>query len=68
MRTEGDLIEVNKWLSPLSFIYGMGVGMRNRMYELGIKKSRSLSPSSQWAISPWVVPARHHTRNTWCAC
>ena len=43
MRTEGDLIEVNKWLSPLSFIYGMGVGMRNRMYELGIKKSRSFA-------------------------
>ncbi len=43
MRTEGDLIEINKWLTPLSLVYGLGVGMRNRMYELGIKKSRSFA-------------------------
>ena len=43
MRTEGDLIEINKWLTPLSLVYGLGVGLRNRMYELGIKKSRSFA-------------------------
>ena len=43
MRTEGDLIEINKWLTPLSLVYGLSVGLRNRMYELGIKKSRSFA-------------------------
>lgn len=38
---EGDFIKINKWLLPLSWIYGLGVRIRNRMFKLGILKSRS---------------------------
>ena len=41
MRTEGDLININKKLLPLSWLYGMGVGFRNMLFEMGILKSRS---------------------------
>ena len=38
---EGDFIKINEWLTPLSWIYGMAVGLRNQCFELGILKSRS---------------------------
>nr|WP_308535414.1 tetraacyldisaccharide 4'-kinase [uncultured Prevotella sp.] len=38
---EGDFIKTNKWLLPLSWLYGLGVGIRNELFELGILKSRS---------------------------
>ncbi len=38
---EGDFIKINEWLTPLSWIYGWGVRLRNQMFELGILKSRS---------------------------
>jgi len=38
---EGDFIKVNDWLLPLSWIYGLGVRIRNRLFEFGILKSRS---------------------------
>ncbi|WP_315254176.1 tetraacyldisaccharide 4'-kinase [Segatella oulorum] len=38
MRTEGDFIHINEWLLPISWIYGLGVGIRNQMFELGILK------------------------------
>lgn len=38
---EGDFIKINKWLRPLSWLYGLGVGFRNTLFELGILKSRS---------------------------
>ena len=38
MRTEGDLIKINEWLMPLSWLYGIGVGIRNQMFDLGILK------------------------------
>ena len=41
MRTEGDFIKINEWLRPLSWIYGMGVGLRNLLFEIGILKSRA---------------------------
>lgn len=41
MRTEGDLIKKNEWLLPLSWLYGIGVGIRNQLFELGILKQRS---------------------------
>ncbi len=41
MRTEGDLIKVNEWLLPLSFIYGVGVGLRNQLFDMGILKQRA---------------------------
>ena len=41
MRTEGDFIKVNDWLLPLSWLYGMGVGLRNQLFDLGILKSHA---------------------------
>ena len=41
MRTEGDLIKINDWLLPLSWLYGIGVGVRNYLFEIGILKQRS---------------------------
>ena len=38
---EGDLISTNKALQPLSWLYGLGVGFRNMLFEMGILKSRS---------------------------
>ena len=38
---EGDFIKINEWLLPLSWLYGMGVRLRNKMFDLGILKSRS---------------------------
>lgn len=38
---EGDFIKTNPWLLPLSWLYGLGVGIRNELFELGILKSRS---------------------------
>jgi len=43
MRTEGDLITINKKLLPLSWLYGIGVGFRNMLFEMGILKSRTYS-------------------------
>lgn len=41
MRTEGDLIKINDWLIPLSWIYGMGVGVRNQLFDMGFLKQRA---------------------------
>jgi tetraacyldisaccharide 4'-kinase len=38
---EGDLITINKCLRPLSWFYGIGVGIRNMLFETGILKSRA---------------------------
>ncbi|MBR4389744.1 MAG: tetraacyldisaccharide 4'-kinase [Prevotella sp.] len=40
---EGDHIKVNKWLLPLSWLYGLAARFRNKCFELGILKSRSFS-------------------------
>jgi len=40
---EGDFITIRKWLLPLSWLYGLGVKLRNMMFEIGILKSRSFS-------------------------
>ena len=42
-RIEGDLISINKKLQPLSWLYGLGVGFRNLLFEMGVLKSRSYS-------------------------
>ena len=42
-RIEGDLISINKKLLLLSWLYGLGVGFRNLLFEMGILKSRSFS-------------------------
>lgn len=38
---EGDFISINKKLLPFSWLYGLGVGFRNMLFEMGILKSRS---------------------------
>ena len=38
---EGDFININKNLLPFSWLYGLGVGFRNMLFEMGILKSRS---------------------------
>lgn len=40
---EGDHIKINKWLLPLSWLYGLGVKARNLLFEMNILKSRSFS-------------------------
>ena len=43
MRTEGDLIKINEWLTPLSWLYGIAVRFRNWLFDAGIKHSRTFS-------------------------
>ena len=43
MRTEGDLIKINHWLLPFSWIYGSIVRFRNWLFDMGLKKSKSFS-------------------------
>lgn len=43
MRTEGDLIHINEWLKPLSWLYGIGVRLRNQLFEVGVLKEHSFS-------------------------
>ena len=38
---EGDFIKINKWLLPLSWCYGLGIKMRNTLFEMGVLKTRS---------------------------
>lgn len=38
---EGDFIKINNWLLPFSWLYGIGVSVRNNLFELGILKSHS---------------------------
>ena len=43
MRTEGDFITINNKLLVLSWFYGLGVGIRNLLFEMGVLKSRSFN-------------------------
>lgn len=43
MRTEGDLIKINDWLLPLSWIYGSIARFRNWLFDIGLKKSKAFS-------------------------
>ena len=36
-----NLIKINKWLYPASWLYGAGVYLRNKMFDWGIYKERS---------------------------
>lgn len=40
---EGDFIKIYKALIPLSWLYGIGVGFRNMLFEMGILRSRSFT-------------------------
>lgn len=59
MRTEGDLIKINDWLLPLSWIYGGMVRFRNWLFDIGLKRvSHSQSRSFLWVTSRWADRAR----------
>ncbi|NDW12362.1 tetraacyldisaccharide 4'-kinase [Bacteroides sp. 214] len=34
-------VKINKWLYPLSFLYGIGVGLRNKLFDWRILRSKS---------------------------
>ena len=38
---EGDLIKINEWLIPLSWLYSLGVRVRNLLFDIGVLKSES---------------------------
>ena len=38
---EGDFIKLNKKLLPLSWFYGIGVGFRNLLFEMGVLKEHT---------------------------
>ena len=38
---EGDFIKIHRVLLPLSWLYGLGVMIRNELFDLGVLKSRS---------------------------
>jgi tetraacyldisaccharide 4'-kinase len=40
---EGDFIRINKWLLPLSWLYGLGVRFRNLLFEMDVLKSHTFS-------------------------
>lgn len=41
MNARGNFIRINKWLLPLSWLYGIGVKLRNMAFEMNLLKSRS---------------------------
>ena len=41
MASEEEYFKISPWLTPLSWFYGMGVGLRNKLFELGVLKTRS---------------------------
>ena len=41
MNARGNFIRINKWLLPLSWLYGLGVKLRNMAFEMNLLKSRS---------------------------
>lgn len=38
---EGNHIHINRWLLPLSWLYGVGTAIRNHLFDVGLLKSRS---------------------------
>lgn len=38
---EGDLIKIHDWLLPLSWLYGLGVGFRNKLFDVGILSQKA---------------------------
>lgn len=40
---EGDHIKINYWLLPISWLYGLGVGIRNLMFDYGMLKSKTFN-------------------------
>ena len=41
MRADSNYTNINKWLLPFSWLYRMGVSIRNYLFDVGVLKSRS---------------------------
>ncbi|RRD02009.1 tetraacyldisaccharide 4'-kinase [Prevotella sp. OH937_COT-195] len=37
---ESDFIKINEWLLPFSWLYGIGIRIRNKLFDIGMLKSR----------------------------
>jgi tetraacyldisaccharide 4'-kinase len=40
---EGDMTQIRPWLKPVSWLYGLGVDLRNSLFDMGVLKSVSYS-------------------------
>lgn len=40
---EEHLVKINKWLYPISFLYGLGVGLRNKLFDWKVFRSKSFN-------------------------
>ena len=38
---EGDMTQIHRWLMPLSWLYGLGVDIRNALFDMGVLPSVS---------------------------
>ena len=38
---EGDLTQIRRWLMPFSWLYGLGVDIRNALFDMGVLRSVS---------------------------
>jgi tetraacyldisaccharide 4'-kinase len=38
---EGDMTQIRRWLKPLSWLYGLGVDLRNSLFDMGVLQSVS---------------------------
>ena len=38
---EGDMTQIRQWLKPLSWLYGLGVDLRNSLFDMGVLQSVS---------------------------
>ena len=56
---EGNLIKINKWLYPVSWIYGTGVWLRNKLFDRDIKLTFFVySPVKQFITQPYAGPIK----------
>ena len=66
---EGDLIKINEWLLPVAWLYGIGVRIRNELFEMGILKSKSYDiPVISVGNITVGGTGKHHIRNISSAC
>lgn len=40
---EENFIKIHKWLYPISFLYGIGVTLRNKLFDWGYLRSKSFN-------------------------
>ncbi|MCD8282613.1 MAG: tetraacyldisaccharide 4'-kinase [Prevotella sp.] len=42
-RSKKSYVKINRWLTPLSWFYGLGVGVRNWLFDVGVLRQHSFS-------------------------